>query len=130
VSDQSVPEREPAAEVDIDLTAFLPEGVTIDLGPQGADASAAAESPDAGESPVEELPDRAEQQGSDPAAAGGQDAIDLELLDAVEQDLNAVDAALRSLDDGTYGTCAVCRVPIPAEVLAEDPVRRTCVEHA
>lgn len=55
-------------------------------------------------------------------------------LEALAGDARAalaeVDAALRRLDDGTYGICAVGGEPIPAERLAVRPTATTCVRHA
>ena len=45
-------------------------------------------------------------------------------LDAIEGDLEGVEAALRRLDDGTYWTDEVTGAPIPDDVLAADPVAR------
>lgn len=50
-------------------------------------------------------------------------------LDAVAAALDGVDAALRRLDEGTYGTCEVCAGPLADERLAVDPVVRRCPEH-
>lgn len=50
-------------------------------------------------------------------------------LDTMAADLDAVDAALRRLDDGTYATCEVCTVALADEVLAADPVARRCPSH-
>ena len=50
-------------------------------------------------------------------------------LDATAADLDGVDAALRRLDDGTYGTCEVCSVELPDDVLAADPTTRRCPVH-
>ena len=50
-------------------------------------------------------------------------------LDATAADLDGVDAALRRLDDGTYGTCEVCSVDLPDDVLAVDPTTRRCPAH-
>jgi RNA polymerase-binding transcription factor DksA len=50
-------------------------------------------------------------------------------LDAAERDVDDVEKALHRLDDGTYGSCEVCGAPIPDELLAERPARRTCAAH-
>ena len=42
--------------------------------------------------------------------------------------LEAVDAALARLDDGTYGTCAQCGRPIAAERLEALPWAAHCIE--
>jgi RNA polymerase-binding transcription factor DksA len=49
-------------------------------------------------------------------------------LTSLEADLAGVDVALRRLDDGSYGTCEVCRAPIP-DAVAADPLARRCSEH-
>lgn len=166
MSDQTTPE--PGAEIEVDLSAFLPEGVTLDDGSNEAPTDEAQESTEL----ADEAPDSAVTDGyelavdrADPAepavsaeVAGEpaevtvrtatddepaaedlapdpeppvvvDDSIDLDLIDAVDADLSAVEAALSSLDDGTYGSCAVCRSAIAADLLASDPVRRTCLAH-
>ncbi len=52
------------------------------------------------------------------------------LLDAAQRHLTDLDAALARVDDGTYGVCAVCGEPIPAERLAARPATPTCVRCA
>lgn len=126
---QSVPDGDSSSEVEIDLTAFLPENVTIeqpdvDLVAIESETSAASTDEPAGSVPGPVV------SGDSRPPAPDEDAIDVELLDSVERDLNEVDAALAAIDGGTYGSCAVCSSPIGAEVLAVDPVRRTCAEHA
>jgi len=49
------------------------------------------------------------------------------LLALAREQLSQVDAALRRLDDGNYGTCQHCGEPIPAERLAARPTASTCV---
>lgn len=48
------------------------------------------------------------------------------LARSAEQRLEEVDAALRRLDEGTYGTCRVCGRPIPAARLEARPSATTC----
>ncbi len=58
------------------------------------------------------------------------DGVALEVdLDAMAADLDGVDAALRRLDDGTYGTCEVCTADLADDVLEADPVARRCPNH-
>jgi RNA polymerase-binding transcription factor DksA len=45
-------------------------------------------------------------------------------LDSIEADLDAVQAALDRLADGTYWTDEVTGAPIPVEVLDADPLTR------
>lgn len=46
------------------------------------------------------------------------------------EQLEAVDAALRAIDNGTYGVCAICGKPIDAERLRAVPETLHCVQHA
>lgn len=55
-------------------------------------------------------------------------ALDVD-LDVIAADLDGVDAALRRLDDGTYGTCEVCTADLADDVLEADPVARRCPNH-
>jgi RNA polymerase-binding transcription factor DksA len=51
------------------------------------------------------------------------------LLDQLTADLEGIDAALRRVDEGTYGTCEVCGAPIADDVLAADPLAVRCAGH-
>jgi len=55
---------------------------------------------------------------------------DFSLLEQLEAEIGDLDAALRKIDDGTYGTCEVCGKQIEAERLEAVPGTRTCIEHA
>ncbi len=57
------------------------------------------------------------------------DDVDLQSLDALEAEVRDVERALARLDDGTYGTCEVCRTPLPEAVLLEAPATRYCEAH-
>jgi DnaK suppressor protein len=52
------------------------------------------------------------------------------LLDQTHQQLRHVDAALRRLDEGTYGQCEQCGRPIGAGRLEARPTATTCIECA
>jgi len=52
------------------------------------------------------------------------------LLAQARDRLAGIDAALRRLDDGTYGMCERCGQPIGAERLAARPAAATCVRCA
>ena len=45
-----------------------------------------------------------------------------------QQTLVEIDAALRRIDEGTYGTCEVCGKPIGAERLSAIPWARLCID--
>jgi RNA polymerase-binding protein DksA len=68
--------------------------------------------------------------GSQAAAASQvfEQQRDLALRDRNEQHLEAVDAALRRLDDGSYGACLRCGSPIAAERLDALPWAAHCIE--
>jgi RNA polymerase-binding transcription factor DksA len=58
---------------------------------------------------------------ANPGAASDEASPD---LDGIERDLDAVDAALGRLADGTYWTDEVTGQPVPDDVLAADPTAR------
>jgi DnaK suppressor protein len=70
--------------------------------------------------------------GSQAAAASQvfEQQRDLALRDRSRLDLSRVEAALRALDDGTYGTCTSCGKPIAAERLEAIPWVAMCIECA
>lgn len=53
---------------------------------------------------------------------------DLALRDRTSRALADVEAALRRLDEGTYGTCAGCGRPVGAERLAALPWAALCID--
>src|SRR5438477_12898568 len=55
---------------------------------------------------------------------------DFSLLEQLEAEINDHDAALRKIDEGTYGRCEVCGKEVDAERLEAMPGTRTCREHA
>jgi RNA polymerase-binding protein DksA len=70
--------------------------------------------------------------GSQAAAASQvfEQQRDLALRDRSRAELAKVDAALRALDDGTYGTCTNCGKPIARERLEAIPWSATCIDCA
>ena len=52
------------------------------------------------------------------------------LLDEARTTLALIDAAEQRLDDGRYGTCAICGLQIAPERLDALPATSTCVECA
>ncbi len=52
------------------------------------------------------------------------------LVDQTRERLAQIDAALRKLEGGTYGTCERCGQPIGADRLAARPSAVTCVSCA
>jgi len=43
--------------------------------------------------------------------------------------LNDVDAALKEMDEGTYGICELCNEPIETDSLLADPLLKVCLTH-
>lgn len=52
------------------------------------------------------------------------------LAASLQDQLDAVEAALGKLDDGTYGLCERCQQPIAEARLEAMPASRHCIEHA
>jgi DnaK suppressor protein len=50
-------------------------------------------------------------------------------LEALQAEVADIERALARLDDGTYGTCEVCRERLPDPVLRERPAARYCSAH-
>jgi DnaK suppressor protein len=89
-------------------------------------------------------PERADERAivgatSDPTAHPGDvtgetgelaaEEIDLELLDAIEQELADVELALDRLGDGTYGRCETCGQVLGEDELEKAPAGRYCRAH-
>jgi len=70
--------------------------------------------------------------GSQAAAASQvfEQQRDLALRDRSRIDLHRVEAALRAIDAGTYGTCTSCGKPIARERLEAIPWVPTCIDCA
>ncbi|PAD75123.1 TraR/DksA C4-type zinc finger protein [Paenibacillus campinasensis] len=54
----------------------------------------------------------------------------LAIHDKQAQELDRIDTALQRMDEGSYGTCAVCGRDIPYERLEALPSTIHCIEHA
>lgn len=67
-------------------------------------------------------------------ADGGTDTFEqdfsLSLLAREEEAMGEIDAALERLDDGSFGRCEECQLPIPKERLEALPFARYCVKCA
>ena len=53
--------------------------------------------------------------------------LDYTLEENAEHVLGDIDAALKRIEDGTYGTCTDCREPIPPERLEARPWATLCI---
>ena len=54
--------------------------------------------------------------------------IDYTLGDNAEQVISEIDAALKRIEDGTYGTCVSCGREIPRERLEANPWASLCID--
>lgn len=52
----------------------------------------------------------------------------LGLASSEQQTLNAIDVALRKIEEGTYGVCEECDKPIPQKRLVAMPYGRLCIK--
>lgn len=65
---------------------------------------------------------------ADAAAATAERTEVLGLVETLKSQLDAVDAALVRIEQGTYGTCASCGRPIPEARLEARPASIYCVD--
>jgi DnaK suppressor protein len=75
--------------------------------------------------------DMTEQEVGDEADAASQSAereLLFELSDNERQALDAIEAALRKIETGSYGQCEGCSKPIPAMRLKAIPHARYCIQ--
>ena len=56
--------------------------------------------------------------------------LDEGLGEGVQQTVVQIDAALRRIDDGTYGLCEICGKPIAADRLGAIPWTTRCIDDA
>jgi DnaK suppressor protein len=64
----------------------------------------------------------------DTASATYDRGLDQGLEEGAQQTLKEVEAALRRLDDGSYGMCQICGKPIGVERLRALPWARLCID--
>jgi DnaK suppressor protein len=64
----------------------------------------------------------------DTASATFDRELDQGLEEGAQQTLVEIDAALKRIEDGTYGTCEVCGKPIPPDRLRAIPWAKLCIE--
>jgi RNA polymerase-binding transcription factor len=75
---------------------------------------------------VEEV--AADNHLADTASATLGREIDYTLGDNAEQVISEIDAALKRIEDGTYGTCTNCGNEIPPERLEVNPWASLCID--
>jgi RNA polymerase-binding protein DksA len=77
---------------------------------------------------VEEIAATSDNHPGETATATLNREIDYTLGENSEQVLSEIDAALRRIDDGTYGTCANCGAEIRPERLEAYPWASLCID--
>jgi len=77
---------------------------------------------------ADQEPSTRDQHPADPGAETYERERDTSVLQRVEAQLSEVDAALRRLDEGSYGVCELCGKPIGDERLEAMPAAHYCVE--
>jgi len=68
----------------------------------------------------------AETDASSDDGMAGEEEVHRSAVDAVDELLDEVERAMARLDDGTYGRCETCGVPIDDVELAAGPLVRAC----
>jgi DnaK suppressor protein len=76
----------------------------------------------------DETEDQTQDNLADTATATLDREIDYTLEENSEHVLEAIEAALKRIEDGTYGTCVNCGKPIAEERLAAIPWATTCID--
>ena len=55
---------------------------------------------------------------------------DVHRLEEIEAELTGVEATLRRLDEGRYGTCEVCGAALDPNALEANPLAARCPHHS
>jgi DnaK suppressor protein len=77
---------------------------------------------------TEEIPAMQDNHPAETATATLDRQIDYTLEENSIRMLTAIDASLRRIEDGTYGTCASCSRAIPEERLEAYPWASLCID--
>jgi RNA polymerase-binding protein DksA len=97
---------------------------------QSAIAHLRADHPGSLDDEVEEVAASADSHLGEAAAATLNREIDYTLGENSEQILSEIEAALKRIDDGTYGTCTACGKEIGIERLEAYPWASLCIDDA
>jgi DnaK suppressor protein len=89
-----------------------------------------AEHPGSLDEEVEEISAGSDNHLAETATATLDRELDYSLEENSEQVLNEIDAALRRIDDGTYGICTNCGKQIAEERLEARPWASLCIDCA
>jgi len=65
---------------------------------------------------------------ADAAGSAYDREFDAGLEEGAQQTVEEIDAALKRIEDGSYGVCEVCGEPIGAERLSAIPWTRLCID--
>ncbi len=76
---------------------------------------------------LDEAADTADDTG-DVSVLDAQNAVDQTQIRRIRAELDEVEAALKRIEEGTYGICEKIGKPIPVERLEANPAARTLVE--
>jgi RNA polymerase-binding protein DksA len=77
---------------------------------------------------VEEVAATSENHLADNASATLGREVDYTLGDNAEQVISEIDAALKRIEGGTYGTCTNCGQEIPVQRLEANPWASLCID--
>jgi len=88
------------------------------------------EHPGSIEDETDELATAGDNHMGDMAAATLDREIDYSLGENADQVLREIDAALKRIDDGSYGTCTECGRQIDEERLEARPWAKLCIDDA
>jgi RNA polymerase-binding transcription factor DksA len=67
---------------------------------------------------------------ADTKSSGSSPDGDVRRLEEIEVELAGVDATLRRLDEGRYGTCEVCGAALDPKALEANPLAARCPHHS
>lgn len=67
---------------------------------------------------------------ADSAQVSAEQGENRALAASLQEQLEDIDRALRSMDDGSYGQCVTCGGPIGDARLEAMPATRYCIDHA
>jgi DnaK suppressor protein len=85
----------------------------------------------AGEWTGASIPEQGEESDPNDVADNIEElAINVAVVEEIEQKQRDIVDALEKIDEGTYGVCEECGEEIPIERLRANPAARTCIAHA
>ncbi len=79
---------------------------------------------------AEPISDELDITSSDAPVVDEEIDIQAALVNMKSDRLEKINAALQSIDEGTYGKCSVCGKEIEPQRLDAEPTATTCIEHS